>query len=135
VPDRTNQPVNEAISSTGKISTDQRMASYATNAHYVSETGHNIPDVFWNFLQQRGLVRTERGYEESVISDWVFAFGLPLTEAYWVRARVGGVERDVLVQAFERRILTYTPDNPEAWRIEMGNVGQHYYLWRYGRRP
>ena len=38
---------------------------------------------------------------------------------------------DVLVQAFERRVLTYTPDNAPEWRVEMGNVGQHYYQWRY----
>ena len=40
---------------------------------------------------------------------------------------------DVLVQAFERRIVTYTPDNPPGWQVEMGNVGQHYHGWRYGR--
>jgi hypothetical protein len=38
----------------------------------------------------------------------------------------------VLLQCFERRCLTYTPDNPEGWKVEAGNVGQHYYQWRYG---
>jgi hypothetical protein len=47
--------------------------------------------------------------------------------------RVDGVERLVLVQAFERRVLTYTPSNPDGWRVEAGNVGQHYYEWRYGQ--
>jgi hypothetical protein len=37
----------------------------------------------------------------------------------------------VLFQAFQRRILTYTPDNPEGWKVEMGNVGAQYYNWRY----
>lgn len=46
--------------------------------------------------------------------------------------RVSGELRWVLVQAFERRILTYTPDNDPSWRVEMGNVGRHYYEWRYG---
>jgi plastocyanin len=45
---------------------------------------------------------------------------------------VGGVVKDVLVQAFERRVLTYTPANSPAFQVEMGNVGRHYYLWRYG---
>ena len=44
-----------------------------------------------------------------------------------------GVERDVLVQIYERRVLTYTPANPPEWQVEMGNVGRHYYLWRHGR--
>jgi hypothetical protein len=35
------------------------------------------------------------------------------------------------MQCFERRCLTYTPANPLAWRVEMGNVGLHYYAWRY----
>jgi hypothetical protein len=38
----------------------------------------------------------------------------------------------VLVQLFERRILTYTPGNPRGFEVEMGNVGQHYHRWRYG---
>jgi hypothetical protein len=38
----------------------------------------------------------------------------------------------VLIQLFERRTLTYTPANPSGFQVEMGNVGQHYYSWRYG---
>jgi hypothetical protein len=45
--------------------------------------------------------------------------------------KVDGYYRDVLIQAFERRVLTYTPDNPPGWQVEAGNVGQHYYQWRY----
>jgi hypothetical protein len=48
---------------------------------------------------------------------------------------VGGVELDVLVQLFERRVLTYTPTNPAGFKVEMGNVGQHYYRWRYLSTP
>jgi hypothetical protein len=61
--------------------------------------------------------------------------GYPISEPYWARAKVGGVEQDVLVQAFQRRVLTYTPSNPSGWQVEMGNVGRHYYQWRYGRQP
>jgi hypothetical protein len=59
--------------------------------------------------------------------------GYPITEPYWVRAKVGDKERWVLVQLFERRALTYTPDNPAAFQTEMGNVGLHYFEWRYNR--
>jgi hypothetical protein len=69
------------------------------------------------------------------VVDWLFSVGLPLTEPYWTRAKVAGVEREVLVQAFERRILTYTPANPAAFQVEMGNVGLHYFTWRYGSGP
>jgi len=34
-----------------------------------------------------------------------------------------------------QRVLTYTPSNPAGWQVEMGNVGRHYYTWRYGVEP
>jgi hypothetical protein len=40
----------------------------------------------------------------------------------------------VLLQCFERRCLTYAPDNPPGWQVEAGNVGQHYHAWRYGQQ-
>ena len=30
-------------------------------------------------------------------------------------------------------MLTYTPSNEPAWRVEMANVGLHYHAWRYDR--
>ena len=36
-----------------------------------------------------------------------------------------------MVQIFERRALTYTASNPAAFKVEMGNIGQHYFAWRY----
>ncbi len=63
--------------------------------------------------------------------DWVKDLGFPLTEAYWTRGRVGGQEKDILVQAFERRVLTFTPSNKDPFKVEMGNVGLHYFNWRY----
>jgi hypothetical protein len=100
---------------------------------YVPETGHNIAQVFWDALQARGPVGD--GTREDTLVDWVFAMGYPISEPYWTRVKVNGVEQDVLVQAFQRRVLTYTPSNPAGWQVEMGNVGRHYYLWRYGKQP
>jgi len=54
-----------------------------------------------------------------------------MSDAYWMQVNIGGVPRWTLVQAFERRILTFTPSNPAGYQVEMGNVGQHYYRWRY----
>lgn len=37
----------------------------------------------------------------------------------------------MLVQLYERRVLIYVPDNPAGYKVEMDNVGQHYFQWRY----
>jgi hypothetical protein len=134
--DRTGQVATATLQRNG--STGTRPAGtvapdVARLAHYVPETGHNIPQVFWDFLNARGPVGS--GQQNDVLVDWVFAMGYPVSEPYWTKVKVGGVERDVLVQAFQRRVLTYTPTNPEGWKVEMGNVGRHYYTWRYGKQP
>ena len=36
-----------------------------------------------------------------------------------------------MIQAFERRVLTYVPTNVPGFQVEMGNIGLHYYDWRY----
>ena len=41
----------------------------------------------------------------------------------------------VVVQAFERRLLTYTPSNPDAFKVEFGNIGRHYDTWHYPQSP
>ncbi len=69
---------------------------------------------------------------EKLFDNPFYATGYPITEAYWSRVRVAGEERDVLWQCFERRCLTYTPDNPARFQVEASNAGQHYYRWRYG---
>jgi hypothetical protein len=83
-------------------------------------------------MNSSGPVYENGRYGEGAIVDWLFAFGYPIGEAHWIVANVGGVPTDVLVQPFERRVLTYVPGNPPGFQVEMGNVGQHYYRWRYG---
>jgi LPXTG-site transpeptidase (sortase) family protein len=99
---------------------------------YVEQSGHNIPDIFWNYMQAQGPVLDGRVLQKGKLIDWIYTMGYPISEPYWVRARVGSSDRDVLVQAFERRTLSYSPSNPAGWQVEMGNVGRHYYDWRYG---
>jgi hypothetical protein len=86
---------------------------------YDAVSGHNVPRAFWSYMRAQP-------------ADWLYLFERPISEAYWTHTKIGGVEQWVLVQLFERRTLTYTPANAPAWQVEMGNVGQHYYLWRYG---
>jgi hypothetical protein len=100
----------------------ERATPETTIAYFDSTTEHNIPRVLFDYMQQQP-------------QDWLYMFGHPITEPYWTQASVGGQTKWVLVQLFERRSLSYTPDNPAEWRVEMGNVGQHYYAWRYGQNP
>ncbi len=103
---------------------------------FVSETNHTVADVFWAYLNSTGTIWNGSANVNGTLFDpTFFATGYPITEAYWAKVKVGGTVKDVLVQCFERRCLTYTPSNPAGWKVEMGNVGRHYYLWRYGTMP
>ncbi|HEX2910220.1 MAG TPA: CAP domain-containing protein [Chloroflexia bacterium] len=119
---RTGQPVRDYVNGAGDVGSTNPPAS-TTYAYYEPATRHNVPGVFWNWMQNIPG------------SSWVFALGYPISDAYWSQFTVGGQQKMVLVQLFQRRILTYTPSNTPAWQVEMGNIGQHYYAWRYGNTP
>jgi hypothetical protein len=89
---------------------------------YDDVTGHNIAAPFAAFDAAEGYPAT-----------WLL--GHALSEPYWVDAAVAGTSKRVLVQLFERRTLTYTPDNPSNWQVESGNVGMHYRMWRGLAQP
>ncbi len=122
-PNRTGQSVNQGVNGSGNVS--QVNAPVATTyAYYEGATQHNIPAVLWSWMQNIPG------------SNWTFALGYPISEAYWSTFNVGGQSKQVLVQLFQRRILTYTPSNPAGWQVEMGNIGLHYFNWRYnGKAP
>ena len=125
--------ITQTVDRSGSVSDDNSLASYGVTALDVgSPTNHSVASVFWDFMTSSGPVETDG----NVVSDRLFpnafyATGYPLTEPYWTRVLVGGIQKRVLVQVFERRVLTYTPDNSDGWKVEAGNVGQHYYTWRY----
>ena len=58
--------------------------------------------------------------------------GYAISPVIVAQVPIGGKATTVFIQAFERRVLTYNPNNPAAFRVEFGNIGQHYYRWRYG---
>lgn len=131
---QSSKPITSILAKDGVVSTDYSLITQYPEtavAYYEPTLGHNIPGVLWSFMNLNGPVMIDRNLRSQTIENWVFAFGYPITEAYWTRSRVGGVEKDVLVQLFERRALTYTPSNPPGFQVEMGNVGRHYYNWRY----
>ena len=120
-PNRTGQTANIRLSRAGSQTVDPTLTG-ASYAHYEDHTGHNVPNVFWQWMNDPA----------AGLGDPLFVLGLPISEPYWVETKVGGQPRRVLVQLYERRTLTYTPDNDPAWRVEMGNIGLHYVRWRYG---
>jgi len=120
-PAAMNAPVTRLLDSMGKLGTTTVGGSdpQAITVAYDAATQHNVPTAF----------ATYRGAAS------VAAIGLAIAEPFWTNVKVGGKATDVLVQAFERRVLTYTPGNADPYKVEMGNIGQHYYQWRYTAPP
>ncbi len=108
---------------------DSRLASY------VAETGHNIPMIFWQFFNRQGEIYTQNQYQVGPLMEWLPIVGYPISEPYWIRAHINQVQRDALVQIYQRRVLAYLPANPPGEQVQMSNIGQHYYEWRYGQPP
>ena len=119
-PSKIGQRVGTTFARDGQLGFRQDLANQPGTeiVAYEPVTGHNIPRVFEDF-RNAGPIPA------------ITAFGYPITDAYWVQTEIRNTVVDVLVQLFERRTLTYTPSNPAAFRVEMGNVGQHYFQWRY----
>lgn len=115
---RTLSPTERAVAG-ARITTEQN--------------GFGIPQAFQEFMNQRGLITDGGMAFEGQVYDPLYIFGLPVMQPFWVDTVVAGRPQRVLVQVFERRILTYTPDNPDPWKVEMANVGRDYYNWRYAR--
>lgn len=116
---RTGQAVTATLDQDGN-SGDISGGSPVKAAYFENDLGHNIPDVFWTWLN-----------DPKNNLDWLFALGHPISEPYWVNVNLAGKPSRVLVQLFERRVLTYNPANEKQWQVEMGNIGLHYYQWRY----
>jgi len=134
-PSDLDKPATGFLNPDGSISGFDGYANDGATLLVRGENNHGVAKAFVDFMNQRGTIYEDWRYIRGQVYDPLFVFGLPVTGAYWVKVRVGGVERPILFQVFERRVLTYNPANPAGWRIEMGNVGQHYFEWRYGYRP
>ncbi len=101
--------VTIALTPAGALTTFANGASFAQAniGGYDSVTQHNVPTAFLNYRNTAGIP----------------AIGLAITEPFWSNVKVAGQPRDVLMQAFERRVLTFTPSNPAAFQVEFGNIG------------
>jgi hypothetical protein len=114
---------------TGKISGAQNLPSRASKLlftglyHKLDDPsgtyGQYVFSPFWDFIQSLPLPISQ-------------TTGYAISPLIWVHATVGGKPAEVLVQAFERRVLTWNENNAPGKEVEFGNIGQHYHAWRYG---
>ena len=86
-PDKRGQVATAPSTATARWATTRpRAACPATNiAYFEPTTRHNIPEVFWDFLNQQrpGASRTARQSTAQLIDPWFYASGYPISDAYW----------------------------------------------------
>jgi hypothetical protein len=114
---QVGEPVRATLDVNGNTGTLSELPYDVEFVEYNDTLGFNIPDVFWNWMNDQPI-------------DSQYVIGHPVTPAYWVDTRISGEETTVLVQAFERRVLTFNPENDPQWQVEAGNAGLHYRSWR-----
>ncbi len=129
--------ISQRVDREGDVTNDPALSGQGLTVAIVDEvTNHGIAGPFWDFMNASGTVYENGQFvDNQLFENPYFATGRPISEAYWANVKVAGTYRDVLMQCFERRCLTYTPGNPEGFVVEAGNVGQHYYAWRYTQTP
>jgi hypothetical protein len=75
--------------------------------------GYYVPWVFWDYMSR----------PERFPDGWLHDLGLPLSPPLAAEAHKGGSIRPVVLQAFERMVLSFDPLNPPSWEVERGNLG------------
>ena len=78
--------------------------------------GHIVPGNFWRFLNDPTVFP----------GGWLHDAGLPVTPVAEAVVTKGAVTRTILVQAFQRTILTFDPLNPSDYVVECANAGTDY---------
>ena len=132
-PHPEGEPITAYLDQDGTLSEVEPIDPSVTAGPLAEETGHRTASVFWEFMTSQAQVLVDgEVVDEALFENPYYATGLPITEAYWTTVAVGGTDHEVLLQCFERRCLTYTPAHEPGWQVEAGNVGQHYFIWRYG---
>jgi hypothetical protein len=108
------------LSGSGDVTMGAVMATpEMTLSAFDDVTAHNVPAAFAEYRTTAGLL----------------TIGFGISEPFLASVKVAGQQTAVMVQVFERRVLTYTASNPDAFKVEMGNIGQHYERWRYAAAP
>ena len=134
--DLTGQPVELTLGLGGAVKVQPNLSQGVVYAQYYGETGHNVAKPFVDFMNKSGTVYQNGKYvNDQPLFNPLYVFGYPISEPYWAHVTVGGKEQYVLIQAFERRLLTYTPGNADPYKVELGNLGLAYVQWRYNTAP
>ena len=82
-----------------------------------SSPGHVVAPRFWAYINRQDLFP----------GGWLHDVGLPITEPLEALVDKGPDKgRRIIVQAFQRTILTDDPLNPPQWQIERANAGTDY---------
>ncbi len=90
----------------------------ASAAHYFAQTGHAIShEPFWQYWSSHGLELGDRAVSER---ESLALFGLPISEAA-IETNASG--DTVLTQWFERARFEYHPNNPDAYKVLLGLLG------------
>ncbi|MDQ3548116.1 MAG: CHRD domain-containing protein [Chloroflexota bacterium] len=131
--------ITQRLARDGAITNDPALAAAGVTAAFRLQAegiDHQIASPFWEFMTSQGIVYEDGLFiEDALFENAFYATGYPIAEPYWASVKLKGVVQDVLIQCFQRRCLTYTPGNDPGWQVEAGNVGQHYYTWRYPDLP
>ncbi|GIV98572.1 MAG: L,D-transpeptidase [Herpetosiphonaceae bacterium] len=78
-----------------------------------SAPGYVVPSYFWEYMNRSDLFP----------GGWLHDIGLPMTGVLNAETVKHGERRSIMLQAFERTVLTYDPLNPPGWQVERGNIG------------
>lgn len=87
------------------------------SAALAPEPGHVVPPDFWLYINDETLFP----------GGWLQDIGLPVTDPLEAVVDKGAMlGRRIVVQAFQRAILTFDPLNPPDYHVERANVGTDY---------
>ena len=75
--------------------------------------GYVVPTYFWDYINRADLFP----------GGWLHDVGLPITNAMEATVIKNNEQRDIILQAFERAVLSYDPENPSSFQVERGNIG------------
>lgn len=115
-PSRDNMAFTSSFGDDGRLTITSPPPTGIAPLHtYDAATQHNVLAPFIEFRNRVGLD----------------AIGYAICEPFRATFTIGGAPKSIIVQVFERRVLTYTESNPDPFKTEFGNIGRHYYAWRY----
>lgn len=87
--------------------------------------GYIVPSQFWTYINRRSFFP----------GGWLQDVGLPLTNAFHVAIpNADGSTRPLIIQAFERTVLTLDLTNTYGWPVQRANIGTDA-VWVEGSIP